>query len=187
MIHPINGGRHITTLSKRVAILAIFTASAVSTNYLLIGVPNIKFMDLIVFSGGYVFGAKFGSTVAILTWLVYGTLNPFGFSILILLATMTGEVLFGIAGGFLGKRWEKSSTWGPDLRFGILGFLLTFLYDLYTNIISAFVAGIPVPIALITGIPFSIAHEFSNATFFMFGIPPITLSLQKVLRRFYDE
>ncbi len=83
--------------------IAVLTAVCVATNYLLIGFVNVKFMDLIVFVSGLAFGAVVGSSVGALTWLVYGTINPYGFSLPILVATCLGETIFGLAGALLGR------------------------------------------------------------------------------------
>lgn len=174
-------GMELHLQSRRAAAIAILTAAAISTNYLLIGVANVKLMDLIVFSSGYLYGCSAGAMVGLLTWLVYGTLNPYGFSLPILIATMLSETLYGVVGGLLAKR----GFWGGDLvdgaiRFGALGFLLTSIYDLLTNIVSGLVAGVPISVALIAGIPFALIHEVSNALIFSLGAPP----LMKTLSRF---
>lgn len=172
--------------TKRISLLAMMTAAAISTNYMLVGVVNVKFMDLIVFTSGLLFGIGFGMTVATLTWMVYGTLNPYGFSLPILIATMFGECIYGVAGGMMRSRVEWRGSWSPDIRFGVLGFLTTFLYDLFTNIVSAMVAGMPLIVGLATGIPFSAVHEASNALFFTFGIPPACQAIKHVMMNYND-
>ena len=165
--------------SQRIGVIAVLTAVCVSTNYLLIGITNIKLMDLIVFTSGFIFGNLVGACVGLLTWLVYGTLNPYGFSLPILAATCVGESLYGLAGGLLGRRlqgdFEKnvSSYFSINARFALIGFLLTFIYDFFTNIVSGLVVGIPITVALISGIPFAITHEFSNTAFFFVGASPL--------------
>ncbi len=159
--------------ATRASVIAVMTAACIVSNYLLIGVINVKLMDLIVFSSGFLFGPTVGASVGILTWLVYGTLNPYGFSLPVLIATSLMESLYGIVGGLLGANGTGRMGVGftSNLKFGIVGFLLTFVYDLVTNIVSGLSAGIPLTVALITGIPFAIAHEGSNAAFFFFGAP----------------
>ncbi|MBD3206896.1 hypothetical protein GF319_11225 [Candidatus Bathyarchaeota archaeon] len=165
-------------VTRKVASLAIMTAVAVSTNYLLIGVVNIKLMDLIVFTGGYLYGPSFGSGLGILIWLVYGTLNPYGFSFPTLVATSLSETIYGIFGNIYRKYLEGENGFSSSLKLGILGFLLTFIYDLVTNILTAFVIGIPIFTVLITGIPFAIMHQVSNAIFFAVGFPPLIQALR---------
>lgn len=166
--------------SRKISLMAVMTASAIASNYLLIGLLNIKFMDLIVFTGGFLFGGVFGVSVGALTWLVYGTINPYGFNLPTLGATIIGEAIYGLAGGFARNRLKIEEAWKPDFRLGILGFLLTFLYDVLTNIVSAWVAGIPILVAFITGIPFTLTHEVSNAVFFAVGVPPLIRAVRKL-------
>lgn len=51
----------------KVSLIAVITATCIASNYLLIGVINVKFMDLIVFASGFVFGPAIGASVGILT------------------------------------------------------------------------------------------------------------------------
>jgi hypothetical protein len=166
--------------SRKISLMAVLTASAIASNYLLIGLLNVKFMDLIVFTGGFLFGGAFGASIGALTWLVYGTINPYGFNLPTLGATIIGETIYGIAGGLARNRLKIEEAWKPDFRLGVIGFLLTFLYDVLTNIVSAWVAGIPIVVAFITGIPFTLTHEVSNAVFFSVGVPPLVRAIRKL-------
>lgn len=168
--------------TRQVSVITVMTAVCVSTNYLLIGVVNVKFMDLIVFVAGFVFGPLVGASVGVLTWLVYGTLNPYGFSLPILAATSIAESLYGVVGGFLGARSPSVVGRGlsANAKFAIIGFILTFVYDLLTNVVSGLTAGIPLTVALIAGIPFAIAHEFSNTAFFFVGASPLVTAIGRL-------
>ena len=165
----------------------MMTAACVSTNYILVGVVNVKFMDLIVFVSGLAFGSLVGLSVGSLTWLVYGTLNPYGFSLPILFATCIGESIFGIVGGLLNKmnytedfQVKRSSILFNSVKLAIIGFLLTFIYDMFTNAIFAISAGMPLFLVLAGGIPFALVHETSNAVFFFVGAMPL-LNIKKLL------
>lgn len=155
------------------------SAAAIASNYLLIGVANIKFMDLIVFTSGFIMGPVMGATTGAMIWLIYGTINPFGFSLPILFATMGGEALYGVAGGFYRKTSSEGS--GFDLWIAVLGFITTFVYDLFTNVVSAYTVGIPLSVGLVTGIPFMLVHVLSNTIFFGLGFRPLSNSIQKIL------
>jgi hypothetical protein len=143
-------------------------------------------MDMIVFISGLAFGMTVGATVGVLTWLVYGTLNPYGFSLPILVATCLGEAMYGFIGGLLGKRGflsedsSKFSLLTEGAKFAVIGFLLTFMYDLFTNVISGLVAGIPLFIALASGIPFALVHELSNIVFFFVGVSPLMKGINRI-------
>jgi hypothetical protein len=179
--------------SKEISFVAVMTALCIGSNYLMIGLLNVKFMDLFVFISGYVMGSLAGASVGVLTWLVYGTLNPYGFNLPTLIATCLGESTYGIAGGLslkFGLNVSKTSSvtvnnkmfWETSLKMGIIGFLLTFIYDLFTNIVTSAVFEIPLIPYIIAGIPFAIAHEVSNFFFFLGGVLLIN-AIQKVAFR----
>ncbi|MFQ6052939.1 MAG: ECF transporter S component [Candidatus Bathyarchaeia archaeon] len=171
--------------TRQVSVIAVMTSLCVSTNYLLVGVVNVKFMDLLVFVSGFAFGPVVGGAVGVLTWLVYGTLNPYGFSLPILAATCLGESIYGVVGGLLGGMADGADGGVAgrfgflDVRFAIVGFLLTSVYDLLTNVVSGFFAGMPIHVALVAGIPFALTHELSNTAFFFVGVSPLV----NVIRR----
>ncbi len=181
MDDPSNDGLNRPRINPRkISLVAILTATAIATNYLMIGAINIKFMDLIVFTSGYLVGPGLGAFTGGLVWLVYGTINPFGFSLPVFISTVIGEAMFGIAGGiFSGRKSGK----GFDPWVAVTGFLLTFVYDLFTNIVSGVTAGVPIPLALITGTPFALAHMISNTMFFGFGFRPLMNSINKVMKK----
>jgi hypothetical protein len=161
--------------TKKISFIAVMTSLCISTNYILIGIPNVKLMDLLVFVSGYTMGSLAGALVGVLTWLVYGTLNPYGFNLPTLIVTSTGESIYGIVGGLSMRLGLRVSSQHPKiggeflrdgLKLGVLGFLITFVYDLFTNIVTAFVFGVPILAWIIVGAPFTIAHEVSNFFFF---------------------
>jgi len=170
---------YVMTISpKKISFIGIMTALCIVTNYMLIGVPNVKFMDLFVFVSGYTMGMLSGALVGVLTWLVYGTFNPYGFNLPTLAATCTGESIYGIMGGILSGRLDLKTDrlrfheefWKDNLILGVIGFLLTFIYDLFTNIVTALVFEIPLIACLVAGIPFALIHEVSNfIIFFLLG------------------
>ena len=171
----------------KIAIIVTFCALSIGTDYALVGIPNVKLMDLTVFLGGFLFGPLVGSSIGMASWLIYGSLNPYGFDPRILVATMLAETIYGITGGLLGKTLRSTSLSSQRLRLSVLfatmGFLPTVLYDLITNTVYASVFGTPVIVAILLGVPFAVLHEGAN--FFIFGIlsvPTIT-ALRRVLRR----
>lgn len=181
------------TLSTRVLCLVIMLTSInLASNYAMIGIPNVKLMDLIVFLSGYLLGLFPGILVAVLTWLVYGTLNPFGFNLIILIATTLSETIYAIF-GWLSRKFNLGSDviyaskingrdfWLTSLKFGIVGFLATFIYDLITNIASVVIIGLPLIMAIISGAWFAFVHETSNFIFFFFGCIPLIVTLRKVI------
>jgi uncharacterized membrane protein len=170
--------------SRSISVIAVMTAVCVATNYFLIGVANVKLMDTIVFITGLCFGSVVGASVGILTWMVYGTINPYGFSLPILIATSSSEAIYGILGGALSKsqlfELSEDNILLSNLKFGVIGFLSTFTYDLLTNIASAVTSGIPITVVLITGIPFALIHQVSNSVLFFFAVTPVVKQIYKL-------
>jgi len=178
--------------TRKISFIGVMTALCVSTNYLMIGLVNIKLMDLFVFVSGCVMGVYAGVSVGVLTWLVYGTLNPLGFNLPTLFATCVGESFYGIAGGLFGKYLyversfyfsiiDKKVFWETSIKFGMAGFLLTFAYDMFTNLVTSFVFNIPLTPYIAMGIPFTVAHEISNFLFFFFGGNILVNAVMKIM------
>jgi len=161
--------------TRDISFIAVMTAFIIGLNYMMLPLVNVKLMDLLVFVSGYSMGSHVGALIGCLVWLVYGTLNPFGFDLYILCTTCLCESLFGIVGGFC-SRWNldiqenlsvrDGGFWFSGLKLGVIGFLVTVIYDFFTNIASGLVAGSSIIAALILGIPFAISHEVSNLLFF---------------------
>jgi len=175
--------------STKLAIITILIALSIGTNYAMISLYNIKFMDLIVFISGFCFGPFAGSFVGVTSWAVYGTLNPIGFSLPIWFSTMFSEAIYGVAGAFMRKGLNlnepseiKNERINTYLFFGILGMFLTLIYDIITNIVFGCVSGWNVLFAVIVGfVPFGLIHMFSNAIFFGLGCVPAINAILNVI------
>lgn len=179
---------------RNLCLVIMLTSINLASNYAMIAIPNVKIMDLVVFVSGYMLGLLPGVIVGVLTWLVYGTINPYGFNIIILGATSSCETIYAVA-GWLSARLGLGSNittlnkadWKivlpVNLKFGIIGFLATSVYDLFTNIASAAIVELPPIMAIISGIPFMIAHTSSNFFFFFFGCVPLLAVTKKLIFR----
>jgi len=168
--------------TTQVATIAILVALSIGTNYALVSVFNVKLMDFITFVGGFLFGPFVGAFVGIFSWSIYGVLNPYGFVPQIWVATMISEAIYGVAGGLLHKANVNfsSKSFGHMVFVGNLGFLLTLIYDLLTNIAYAHVLGQDILVAIIIGAPFTLTHEISNALLFGMCFMPLMSALKVV-------
>lgn len=172
--------------TAKIAVIATFCALSIGTDYALIGLPQVKLMDLIVFVGGFLFGPVVGSSIGIFSWLIYGSMNPSGFEPRIWVATMLAETVYGITGGLLRKALGSIGLGSQQFRlsvfFATMGFLPTVLFDLTTNIVYASVYNTPVVVAILVGAPFAVLHEGSN--FLIFGVlsVPTIAALRKVVK-----
>ena len=171
----------------RISLFAMLVSLSVATNYALIGVPNVKIMDFIVFMGGFCLGPLAGALIGIFTWAVYGAINPYGFIPQIWLATMFSEAFYGLVGGLLGKNLASSDVDNQRIRLSIFlgttGFILTLVYDLITNVVYALAFDLPIIVSVALGAPFAILHELSNAAIFAVGSFPIVKAVGKIMKR----
>jgi LytS/YehU family sensor histidine kinase len=175
--------------STKLAIIAILAALSIGTNYAMISLSNVKLMDFIVFIGGFCFGPFVGALIGVVSWIVYGSLNPLGFSLPIWFSTMFSEAIYGVAGALVKKslnservRAFKYEQFGVGIYFGIVGTFLTLIYDLITNIVFGYVSGWNILFAIIVGfVPFGFVHMISNAFFFGLGCIPAINAISKLV------
>lgn len=173
--------------SRKIAMIAALSALSTATNYAMVSLYNVKFMDLFSFVSGFCFGPLVGALTGMLSWSVYGPVNPFGFSLPIWVATMLSESLYGIGGSLVRKSVGRVGTLERDavnlsIFFGILGVFLTFAYDLITNIVFGSLNNWSVLYAVIVGfVPFGLLHVLSNALFFGVGCRPAITAVMKAV------
>ncbi len=174
--------------SRQIAIIATLVALSVSTNYAMMSFANVKFMDFIVFVAGFSFGPVVGALTGIFSWVVYGTLNPLGFSLPIWFATMFSETVYGLGGALVKNvlsRGDSPRSWKRNLQaslfIGLFGVLLTLTYDVITNIVYGYVSNLNIVVTVVFGVAtFGIVHMISNVIFFTVGSIPTITALQKV-------
>ena len=177
----------------------MFAALSLGTNYALIDIPNVKLMDALVFLAAFLFGLKVGVAVAVSTWGVYGSVNPYGQDDLILLSFLIiGECFYAVGASVLKRTTVAQDLLGAkrgygrfSLVVGVTGLLATFAYDLMTNFASwifrtnslyaAFLIG------TVTGAPFSLLHEGSNLVFFATVVPSAIIAARRLGRNASTE
>ncbi len=159
-----------------------------ATNYAMIGIPNVKLMDALVFVAAFLFGIEVGVGAAVVTWAIYGFVNPYGQAGFPLIAfLMAGECFYAIAGAGLRKTsiakdlFKAGHAHGQSsILFGAVGLLSTFAYDVLTNFATYlfFASSLyqALLIGMITGLPFSLAHELSNLVFFATVVPGVIVA-----------
>jgi len=155
----------------------------------MIPLSNVKLMDSIVFATGVVFGYVPGTLVAVLSWLIYGTLNPLGFSAPVLATVVLSEMVYSCGGHLMGKtsygrRAGSSVDMNRSLVFGSAGLLCTLIYDLATNAVSGLLAYNSIWVGWATmnfPFPLGIIHESSNFLFFASVIPILLKVMAKAV------
>ncbi len=173
--------------TRLVALIAMLSALCVGTSYAMLPLPNVNLMDAIVFTTSLFFGVVPGAAVATISWLVYGTLNPFGLSPPILVTVIVSESVYVLAGHLVrrtpsGNPKSEVKGWEQLVLFGTVGVLSTLAYDVLTNAVVGIVAYNSVWIGLLTmnvPIPLGIIHEASNFVFFATVVPILLRVLAK--------
>ncbi len=145
---------------KRIAVLSLLVALALATNYMLFPFWNVKLMDFLIFTAGFLLGPIYGAAAGVLVWLVYGTLNPLGFNLFVLAVVAPLETLYGIGGGLL-RKWGISPT-----KAAMIGLVATFTYDFVTNGLTGIIFYKDFLLGLKVGAPFALVHEMANAVIF---------------------
>jgi len=159
--------------------MTMMIALILSTNYVMFGLPNVKLMDMLVFLSGFWLGPLYGAATGALSWMVYGTMNPLGFSILTFVTVIPMEMVYGLLGGFLGKKAPRSTS-SLAWSFAVVGLLSTLLYDLVTNAVTGVIYYENVLVGILTGIPLSITHIASNLLQFAVLAPLVVTQADKL-------
>lgn len=177
--------------SSNIAIISVFSALAVASNYAMIAFPQVKLMDSIVFVSAYLYGFGVGAGVAIITWVVYGSLNPLGAAgFPLILVLIVGEMVFAVSGVLLSRSWKRSTDFSGSHRFlnkslvlGVTGLLSAFVYDFWTNAIDGLLIYRSVEgifLRWMTGVYFAITHEVADFLFFAFVVPALIIAISRV-------
>ncbi len=164
--------------SRKVAIVANMTALALLGNYALVGVPNVELGSVVIFITALVFGLPMGIWTALLTSIIFSTINPWGpFIPQIWLTQMIGWVYVAMVGGFLARK-EPDRYQNPAVMF-VVGAFLAAVFDLVTNIGYSLVYNVPYSLAIILGLPFMITHVVTSAFILAFVVPVVEPILKK--------
>jgi energy-coupling factor transport system substrate-specific component len=174
---------------RKLALMGVLVALAIVLKLPILTIPNVEFFTFIIFCSGYLLGMTEGVIVGVISMSIYTTLiTPYGpppFPIAV--AQITSMALIGFTGGFVSKFIPAFFKQKPHSRpiivisvIGISGLVLTLVYDLLTNLASAFVVGLFWPV-MIAGIPFALVHIASNVIIFVV-LSPLLLGMSRSLR-----
>ncbi len=164
--------------------IASFIAVAVVLGYLLVAVPNVELVTATCFAAGYSLGIVAGAVVGAMAEFLFAGFHPMGSSVgLLLLAQMCGMALVGFAGGQIAKFLPDPQTFAARRILFVAGALLTFLFDLLTNLAFPLQAGFSSQqtlAMLVAGTGFSILHIGSNSLLFSIVLPSLLIRLKKM-------
>lgn len=173
---------------------ALLAALGVASSTALLLIPNVEMMMLIIFIVGYRYGLRAGVSTTIISLILFEMIAGalFGWLPLVTLAKLPPYLLTTAVGSFLGhsdrpfpekKIPNHDSSQKTSVLLGIIGLLLTFIYDLLTTLafgissVGFDLRGLAIIFFL--GLPFTILHEISNFLIFCW-LPTIIKAMDNV-------
>jgi len=172
-----------------VAVVAVFSASVVASDFALAPFVNFKLMDTMVFLVAFVFGFRQGAAVAVVSEAVWSVVSPWGPAGAITPFLIGGELLFALAG------WGASKLWGTERKvlsptaifIGASLAICAFFWDFETNAASALIANWPgLTLGEVFGyelsgfvFPIPLAHELADFLLGMVAAPAALMMLPR--------
>ncbi len=166
---------------------AMFAAVAVGVGFSLLLVPNVELITLTIFLAGLVLGPGWGILVGGTAEVVFTSLNPLGSGLSfppLFISQVLSMMLIGITGGLCRPFFYRFKF---NLRrvvaLGLVGFLLTFIYDSLTTLSYPLSTGFGGPQILgvyLAGLGFTFLHQIWNAVVFALGVPKVVQHLAGV-------
>jgi riboflavin transporter FmnP len=178
----------IVRRASGVAVVAIFSALTVGSDFALAPFANVKLMDTIVFVVAFVYGFRKGAAVAVISETVWSLVSPWGMAGAITPFLVGGELLFALAG------WWSSRVWGGRSRLltprslfvAALMLICAFVWDFETNAATALIAYWPtltvgnLSLTEIYGIPFALVHEEADFLLGLLVAPAAILMIPRI-------
>lgn len=172
---------------RRGARIALLTATGVTFGFALFAVPNIELITATVAIAGLLLGPVPGFIVGVLTYAIFGALNPLGSSVVfppLWIAQMLGQGLNGLFFGFLRSILTKIPTASKPFVFGVLGVFTTLIYQVCVNLAFPVSSGVGVKAwwsYLVMGIPMTTTQMISNGLIFALLVP---VAWSRITKRF---
>jgi hypothetical protein len=152
----------------KIALIGIFAALAFGVNAPFLAIPNVEIFSLALFLSGLYLGTVNGMAAAAVAGIIFVFFNPNGIQpvLLVGMAQLVGFILFALVGGLLRPTILKDRGHARTaLILIVTGLLLTFWYDLSTNLAFAALFGPFWPV-LVAGLGFSLVHIAGNGVIF---------------------
>ncbi|MHA1985028.1 MAG: ECF transporter S component [Promethearchaeota archaeon] len=183
--------------SFRLALISIFSALSMVLGFALAEIPNIELFTSMIFLSGFVLGKKDGLIVGLLSSAIFVFFNPLGNSLLIspplFIYQLFHYSMLGLIGGFTRKFLENKDYFKPKedlyvfrvmLILGILGGVITFIYDILSTLFGGLTVSLIYEsflVTYLTGLIFTIPHLINNILAFIFILPGLIQIVYKIL------
>ncbi|MHA1471665.1 MAG: hypothetical protein ACTSQW_01050 [Promethearchaeota archaeon] len=180
--------------SIRIALVGTFTALSVVLGYLLAYIPNIEIFTLMIFLSGFVLNKRYGALIGLLSSIIFTFFNPLGPSPPpLFIYQLIHYSLTGVSGALTKDFMVNREFFKPkeDLYvyqvlviFGIVGGILTFVFDILSTLFGGFTVSITIDYFIATyllGIVFTTVHLIGNILVFVFLLPGLIQLIMKLL------
>jgi len=180
--------------SIRIALVGTFTALSVVLGYLLAYIPNIEIFTLMIFLSGFVLNKRYGALIGLLSSIIFTFFNPLGPSPPpLFIYQLIHYSLTGVSGALTKNFMTNREFFKPkeDLYvyqvlviFGIVGGILTFVFDILSTLFGGFTVSITIDYFIATylfGLVFTTIHLIGNILVFVFLLPGLIQLIMKLL------
>ncbi len=170
---------------RLIALTGLCAGASAALGFAFIAVPNIELITTAIFLSGMLLGPARGIIVGVVAELIFAGLNPMGMSFPPLMAAqVAGMALSGFAGGIIAPALTSFRPGARSIALGVVGFLLTLNYDIWTTLSFPLSAGFNAEQTLTTlklGIPFAIPHLAGNTLIFALALGPAYRNLKRLV------
>jgi len=178
----------------RISLIATFTALAIVLGYAMAYIPNIEVFTLMIFLSGFIMNKKEGAIIGLLSASIFTFFNPLGPSPPpLFIYQLIHYSLTGITGGLtkdfmLNRKFFKPKedlyVYQVMVIFGIIGGILTFLFDILSTLFGGFTVSTSIDYFIASylfGIVFTTIHLIGNTLVFVFLLPGLIQIILKLV------
>ena len=190
----VNSSVWLERRSFRISLIATFTALAIVLGYAMAYIPNIEVFTLMIFLSGFIMGKKEGAIIGLLSASIFTFFNPFGSSPpLLFIYQLIHYSLTGLSGGLaknfmLNRKFFKPKedlyVYQVMVIFGVIGGLLTFIFDILSTLLGGFTVSTSLDYFIASylfGIVFTTVHLIGNILVFVFLLPGLIQIIMKLV------
>jgi len=178
----------------RISLIATFTALAIVLGYAMAYIPNIEVFTLMIFLSGFIMSKKEGAIIGLLSASIFTFFNPFGPSPPpLFIYQLIHYSLTGISGGLVKDFMVNRKFFKPKedlyvyqvmIIFGVIGGILTFLFDILSTLLGGFTVSTSIDYFIASylfGIVFTTVHLIGNILVFVFLLPGLIQIILKLV------
>jgi len=180
--------------SFRISLIATFTALSIVLGYAMAYIPNIEVFTLMIFLSGFIMSKKEGAIIGLLSASIFTFFNSLGPSPPpLFIYQLIHYSLTGLSGGLtknfmLNRKFFKPRedlyAYQVMVIFGVIGGILTFLFDILSTLFGGFTVSTTIDYFIATylfGIVFTTIHLIGNILVFVFLLPGLIQIIMKLL------